>query len=64
MDYSPWGHRVGNDSATNTLFLSYAKSSKILLCVSLKGDPGPCLLTALLFLGCSSFIFVSLPFPD
>ena len=43
---------------------SSVKSSKILLCVSLEVEPGPCPKAALLFLGCSSFVSASLPFPD
>ena len=40
------------------------KSSKVLLCVSLEGKPGPCPKAAVLFLDCSSLISASLPFPD
>ena len=40
------------------------KSSKILLCVSLEVEPGPCPKAALLFLDCSSLVSESPPFPD
>ena len=43
---------------------SSVKSSKILLCVSLEAEPGPCPKAALLFLGFSSFVSASPPFPD
>ena len=40
------------------------KSSEMLSCVSLEGEPGSCLKAALLFLGCSSLVSASPPFPD
>ena len=43
---------------------SSIKSSKILLCVSLEAEPVLCPKAALLFLGCSSLVSASLPFPD
>ena len=36
----------------------------MLLCVSLEGEPGPCPRAELLFLGCSSLVSASPPFPD
>ena len=39
-------------------------SSKILLCIFLEGEPGPCPKAALLFLDCSSHVSVSPPFPN
>ena len=43
---------------------SSIKSLKILLCVSLEAEPGPCPKSALLFLGCSSLVSTSPPFLD
>ena len=40
------------------------KSSKILLCVSLEVEPGPCPKPALLCPDCSSLVSASPPFPD
>ena len=40
------------------------KSLKALLCVSLELEPGPRPKAALLFLGCPSLVFASLPFVD
>ena len=44
--------------------LVLTKSSKILLPVSLEGEPGPCPKAALLFLDYSSLVSASPPFPD
>ena len=43
--------------------LSSIKSSKI-LCLSLDVEPGSFPKATLLFLGCSSLVSASLPFPD
>ena len=40
------------------------KSSKIMSCVSLEEEPGPCPKAVLLFLDFSSHVFASPPFPD
>ena len=40
------------------------KSSKILLCVPLEAEPGPCPKAALLFLEGSFLVSASPPFPD
>ena len=40
------------------------KSSKILLCVSLEVEPGPCPKSALLFIDCFSLVSAFPPFPD
>ena len=37
---------------------------KILLCIFLEGEPGPCPKAALLSLDCSSMVSASPPFPD
>ena len=42
---------------------SSIKSLKILICVSLEAEPGPCSKAALLFLSCSSGVSASSPFP-
>ena len=34
------------------------------LCISLEAEPGPCSKAILLFLGCSSLVSASPPFPD
>ena len=39
-------------------------SSKVLLCISLEGEPGPCPKVVLLFLDCSSLVSAFPPFPD
>ena len=44
--------------------VSLVKSSKILLCLSLEAEPGPCPKAEPLFLDCSSLISASPPFPD
>ena len=66
MGYSPWGHRKSN--ATERLhshfYLVLQKSSEILFCASLAGEPGPCPEAALMFLGCSSLVSASPLFPD
>ena len=51
-------------SYTQVGALALQKSSKILLCIFLEGEPGFCPKAALLFLDCSSLVSVSLPFPD
>ena len=53
-----------NADISHVLGFSSVKSSNILLCVSLEGDLGPCPKAALLFVGCSSLVSASLPFPD
>ena len=45
-------------------FLVLQRSSKILLCVSLEYEPGPCLKAVVLFLDCSFLISASSTFPD
>ena len=54
--------RVGQDWVAEMILIQ--KSSKILLCLSLEAEPGLGPSTALLFLGCSSFVSASPPFPD
>ena len=45
MGCSPWGRK---ESDTTSLSLSSQKSSKILFCVSLAREPGPCPKAALI----------------
>ena len=40
------------------------KNSKVLLCMFLEEEPGPCFISALLFLDCFSFVSTFPPFPD
>ena len=67
-----WGLRAcGQRTVLNNLtsptwrgFQYLQNSSKILLCVSLEGEPGPSLKAALLFLLTVGFSLVSHPFPS
>ena len=56
---NPWGCRVGHDWSDSACMYSLQKSSKILLCVYLEVEPGPCPQTALLFLDCLSLVSAS-----
>ena len=51
-------------SSTWLKALVLEKRPKIPLCVFLEEESGPCLMTALLPLDCSSFVSAFPPFPD
>ena len=58
---------VGSRQLTSPTYWGFQplqNSSKILLCMSLKGDPGPCLKAASLLLDGSSLVSASPLFPD
>ena len=58
---------LGSMQLTSPTWLGFQypqNSSKILFCVSLEGESGPCPKAALLFLHSSSFVSASPPFPN
>ena len=64
-----WGNRnlvlsLKLPSSTWVGALVPAKELKVLLCIFLEKEPGPCPVTALLFLDCFSLVSVFSPFPD
>ena len=58
------GMKSASSSLTFSGVLVLQKSSKLLLRISLEGEPGPCPKAALLFLGSSSLVSASPPLPD
>ena len=73
QDYQPSGYNwpdvfvlVGSMKLTSPTWWEFQylqDSSKILFCVSLEAESGPCPKAALLFLDCSSLVSTSPPFP-